>query len=129
MARLAVFLGPRPPGARAGGAAALRRRRAHLGHAICELREGARICCAIPGGEIERVKAAEALKMQRETQIERASSSLELANKELARAKDLKKSGAIATTRAPEASASACEPSVEPLSAIRTSPTMPDRRR
>ena len=44
-----------------------------------------------------RVKAAEALKMQRETQIERARSSLDLANKEMARARELKKSGAIAT--------------------------------
>jgi HlyD family secretion protein len=44
-----------------------------------------------------RVKAAEAAKMQRESQIERARSSLELANKELARARDLKKTGAIAT--------------------------------
>jgi HlyD family secretion protein len=44
-----------------------------------------------------RLKAAEALKMQRETQIERARSSLDLAEKEMARAKDLKKSGAIAT--------------------------------
>lgn len=44
-----------------------------------------------------RVKAAEAVKMQRESQIERARSSLELAHKELARARDLRKSGAIAT--------------------------------
>lgn len=42
------------------------------------------------------VKAAEATKMQRETQIERASAALDLANKELVRARDLKKSGAIA---------------------------------
>jgi HlyD family secretion protein len=44
-----------------------------------------------------RVKAAEAAKMQRESQIERARSSLELANKEMVRARDLKKTGAIAT--------------------------------
>ncbi len=44
-----------------------------------------------------RLQAAEAAKMQRESQIERARSSLDLANKEFARAKDLKKSGAIAT--------------------------------
>jgi HlyD family secretion protein len=43
-----------------------------------------------------RVKAAEATKMQRETQIERATAALDLANKELVRARDLKKSGAIA---------------------------------
>ncbi len=43
-----------------------------------------------------RVKAAEATKMQRETQIDRATAALDLANKELARARDLKKSGAIA---------------------------------
>jgi len=43
-----------------------------------------------------RVKAAEATKMQRETQIERASAALDLANKELVRARELKKSGAIA---------------------------------
>lgn len=43
-----------------------------------------------------RVKAAEATKMQREAQIERATAALDLANKELARARDLKKSGAIA---------------------------------
>jgi HlyD family secretion protein len=49
-------------------------------------------------GEAEaRVKGAEAAQMQRETQIERARSALELANKELARARELKKSGAIAT--------------------------------
>lgn len=44
-----------------------------------------------------RLKGAEALKMQRETQIERARSALDLAEKELVRAKDLRKSGAIAT--------------------------------
>jgi HlyD family secretion protein len=44
-----------------------------------------------------RVKSVEALKMQRETQIERAKAALDLAEKELARAKELKKSGAIAT--------------------------------
>jgi HlyD family secretion protein len=43
-----------------------------------------------------RVKAAEATKMQRETQIDRATAALDLANKELARARELKKSGAIA---------------------------------
>jgi HlyD family secretion protein len=43
-----------------------------------------------------RVKAAEATKMQRETQIERATAALDLANKELVRARELKKSGAIA---------------------------------
>ena len=43
------------------------------------------------------MKAAEATKMQRETQIERATAALDLANKELQRAKELKKSGAIAT--------------------------------
>jgi HlyD family secretion protein len=43
-----------------------------------------------------RVKAAEATKMQRETQIDRATAALDLANKELARANELKKSGAIA---------------------------------
>lgn len=43
-----------------------------------------------------RVKAAEATKMQRETQIDRATAALDLANKELVRARDLKKSGAIA---------------------------------
>ncbi len=44
-----------------------------------------------------RVKASEAAKMQRETQIERARAALDLAQTELARAKELKKSGAIAT--------------------------------
>ncbi len=44
-----------------------------------------------------RVKASEAAMMQRETQIERARAALDLAQKELARAKELKKSGAIAT--------------------------------
>lgn len=43
-----------------------------------------------------RVQAAEAVKMQRETQIERARYSLELAGKEFARARELKQSGAIA---------------------------------
>jgi HlyD family secretion protein len=43
-----------------------------------------------------RVKASEATKMQRETQIDRATAALDLANKELARARELKKSGAIA---------------------------------
>ncbi len=44
-----------------------------------------------------RVKGAEATKMQRETQIERARSALDLAEKEFVRARALKKSGAIAT--------------------------------
>lgn len=44
-----------------------------------------------------RVKAIEATRMMRETQIERAKEALNLAEKELARAKDLRKSGAIAT--------------------------------
>lgn len=44
-----------------------------------------------------RVRGAEAAKMQRETQIERAQAALDLAQKELARARELKKSGAIAT--------------------------------
>jgi HlyD family secretion protein len=44
-----------------------------------------------------RVKASEAARMQRETQIERARAALDLAQKEMARAKELKKSGAIAT--------------------------------
>ncbi len=43
-----------------------------------------------------RVKASEAAKMQRETQIERARAALDLAQKDMARAKELKKSGAIA---------------------------------
>jgi HlyD family secretion protein len=43
------------------------------------------------------VKSAEATRMQRETQIERARAALDLAQKELVRAKELKKSGAIAT--------------------------------
>ncbi len=42
-----------------------------------------------------RVRGAEAAKMQRETQIERARVALDWAEKELARAKELKKSGAI----------------------------------
>lgn len=44
-----------------------------------------------------RVNAAEATRMQRETQIERAKAALSLAEKELVRAKELKQSGAIAT--------------------------------
>lgn len=44
-----------------------------------------------------RVKAAEAARYQRETQVERAKAALDLANKEKARAGELKKSGAIAT--------------------------------
>jgi HlyD family secretion protein len=44
-----------------------------------------------------RVNAAEATKMQRETQIDRATAALDLATKELNRARELKKSGAIAT--------------------------------
>jgi HlyD family secretion protein len=44
-----------------------------------------------------RVKASEAARMQRETQVERARAALDLAQKELVRAKELKKSGAIAT--------------------------------
>ncbi len=44
-----------------------------------------------------RVKASEAGMMQRETQIERARAALDLAQKEMARAKELKKTGAIAT--------------------------------
>lgn len=44
-----------------------------------------------------RVKATEATKMQRETQVERARAALDLSQKELGRSKDLKKSGAIAT--------------------------------
>ena len=44
-----------------------------------------------------RVKASEAARMQRETQIERARAALDLAQKEMVRAKELKKSGAIAT--------------------------------
>lgn len=43
-----------------------------------------------------RVKASEAARMQRETQIERARAALDLAQKEMARAKELKTSGAIA---------------------------------
>ena len=43
-----------------------------------------------------RVRGSEALKMQRETQIERARTALELATRELGRAQDLKRSGAIA---------------------------------
>ena len=44
-----------------------------------------------------RVKGTEAARMQRETQVERARAALDLAQKEMARAKELKKSGAIAT--------------------------------
>jgi HlyD family secretion protein len=44
-----------------------------------------------------KIKAAEAARMQRGTQVERARASLLLAEKELVRAKDLKQSGAIAT--------------------------------
>ena len=44
-----------------------------------------------------RVHAIEAVRMQRETQIERAKVALNLAEKELARARQLKQSGAIAT--------------------------------
>jgi len=44
-----------------------------------------------------RVKASEAAQMQRQTQIERARAALDLAQKELVRARELKKSGAIAT--------------------------------
>ena len=44
-----------------------------------------------------RVKASEAALMQRETQIERARAALDLAQKEVVRARELKKSGAIAT--------------------------------
>jgi HlyD family secretion protein len=44
-----------------------------------------------------RVKATEAARMQRETQVERARAALDLAQKEMARARELKKSGAIAT--------------------------------
>ena len=44
-----------------------------------------------------RVKGTEAARMQRETQVERARAALYLAQKEMARAKELKKSGAIAT--------------------------------
>jgi len=42
-----------------------------------------------------RVKAAEALKMQRETQIDRARAALDLAQKEFKRANNLKTTGAI----------------------------------
>jgi HlyD family secretion protein len=44
-----------------------------------------------------RVKATDAARMQRSMQVERAKSALLLAEKEMARAKDLKQSGAIAT--------------------------------
>lgn len=44
-----------------------------------------------------RMKSAEAAKMQRETQVERARAALDLAQKEVVRAKDLRKSGAIST--------------------------------
>jgi HlyD family secretion protein len=44
-----------------------------------------------------RVQAADAARKQREQEIERARSALDLARKDLERAKDLKRSGAIAT--------------------------------
>lgn len=44
-----------------------------------------------------RVRMSEATKMQRDTQIQRAQAALELAQKELVRARDLKRSGSIAT--------------------------------
>ncbi len=44
-----------------------------------------------------RVKASEATRMMHETQVERARAALDLAQKEMARARELKKSGAIAT--------------------------------
>jgi len=44
-----------------------------------------------------RVKSAEAMTMQRETQIERAKVGLDMAQKDFARAGELKKSGAIST--------------------------------
>ena len=44
-----------------------------------------------------RVRGAEAAKMQREAQVERARVALDWAGKELVRAKELKKSGAIST--------------------------------
>jgi HlyD family secretion protein len=44
-----------------------------------------------------RVKAAEATKMQRSAELDRATSALELANKEFARADSLRKTGSIAT--------------------------------
>jgi HlyD family secretion protein len=44
-----------------------------------------------------RVKAAESTRMMRETQVERAKAALDLAQKEMARARELKKSGSIAT--------------------------------
>lgn len=44
-----------------------------------------------------RVKAAEATKMQRSAELNRAKSALELANKDLTRADALRKTGAIAT--------------------------------
>jgi len=44
-----------------------------------------------------RVKGAEAATMQRETQIERATVGLDMAQKDLVRAKELKKTGAIST--------------------------------
>ena len=44
-----------------------------------------------------RVKAAEATKMQRRAELDRAKSALELANKDLARADALRKTGTIAT--------------------------------
>lgn len=44
-----------------------------------------------------RVRMAEAAKMQRQTQIDRAQDALALAQKELVRARELKRSGSIAT--------------------------------
>lgn len=44
-----------------------------------------------------KLKAIEAIRMQRETQVERAKIALDLAEKELVRARQLKQSGAIAT--------------------------------
>lgn len=44
-----------------------------------------------------RLKGTEASRMQRQTNVERAHASLELAEKEMSRAKELKRSGAIAT--------------------------------
>jgi HlyD family secretion protein len=44
-----------------------------------------------------RVKAAEATKMQRSAELDRATAALDLANKELSRADALRKTGAIAT--------------------------------
>ncbi|MGB8168255.1 MAG: HlyD family efflux transporter periplasmic adaptor subunit [Chthoniobacteraceae bacterium] len=44
-----------------------------------------------------RVRMSEAAKMQRETQVDRAKAALDLAQKEVVRARELKRSGAIAT--------------------------------